>query len=200
MTIDHVEERSIDTDEAAPAADASAEHGGQEARRRRIVHLVVVGFALIAVVASGLYWWNSERHDAAEVAQAETRDGVLLAATSHIETMNTLDYKNVDEGLNAWSEVTTGTLHDRIAGTGKEDRQLLEDQKKVSEGKVVNAAVIDLDDDSATVIAAVEVTVHDDTKPDAEDSIKRNRFAADLVKVEGDWLLETLEQVAVSIS
>ena len=48
----------------------------------------------------------------------------------------------------------------------------------------------------------VEITVQDGSKgaDDAKPTVKRNRFAADLVKVGDDWLLESLEQVAVNIS
>lgn len=67
-------------------------------------------------------------------------------------------------------------------------------------GRVVNAAVTDLDDDTATVIAAVEVTVRDGKDADAEPTVKRNRFSADLVRAGGTWKLESLQQVAVDLS
>jgi Mce-associated membrane protein len=38
------------------------------------------------------------------------------------------------------------------------------------------------------------------TRSRAEPTVKRNRFAGDLVKVGDDWLLESLEQVAVNMS
>ena len=65
---------------------------------------------------------------------------------------------------------------------------------------MVDAAIVDLTDDTATVIAAVETTVADGADAGAEPTVKRDRFTADLVKVGDDWLLEALVQVAVNLS
>lgn len=154
--------------------------------------------AALVLVAGSFLWWQAAHDD--QLQLAETRDQVLIEATQNIETMNTLDYRDVDAGLASWMAVTTGTLNDQLSQVGKDEKQLLADQKKISTGKVIDSAVFALDDDTATVVASVEVTVKDDTKPDAEPSVKRNRFTADLVNVKGDWLLESLEQVAVNIS
>ncbi|REK72793.1 hypothetical protein DX116_04110 [Aeromicrobium endophyticum] len=151
------------------------------------------------VAASGAFMWWQADHDP-DRAAAQTRDTVLIEARQAIETMNTLDYRSVDKGVKAWSQVTTGTLRDQLAGVSADDRTLLAEQKKISTGRVVDAAVIDVDDGSATVIAAVEVTVRDAAKPNSEPTVKRNRFSADLVKVGGRWKLESLQQVAVSLS
>ncbi|MET0819888.1 MAG: hypothetical protein ABWY58_02905 [Aeromicrobium sp.] len=165
--------------------------------RWRLVLLLVA--ALVA--ASGAFmWWQADRDP--DRASAQTRDTVLIEARQAIETMNTLDYRSVDKGVKAWSQVTTGTLRDQLAGVSADDRTLLAEQKKISTGRVVDAAVIDADadDGTATVIAAVEVTVRDAAKPDSEPTVKRNRFSADLVKVGGRWKLESLQQVAVNLS
>lgn len=178
---------------AAPAPAAPAPAGP----RRRVPIVALVAVALL--MGSGLFaWWHTANDGS--IAKAGTRDVVLITARQHIETMNSLDYRKVDAGLKAWIGVTTGTLHDQLSQVGAEDRKLLADQKKISTGKVVDAAVISLDDTSATVIASVEITVTDDAKPDAKPTLKRNRFSADLVKVGGEWKLETLEQVAVNLS
>lgn len=182
-----------DTDDVPEEVDA----GDRPVRRRDVVLLLG---ATVVLVAGLFVWWQGAHHDSAAVAKAETRDAVLIAATRHIETMNTLDYRHVDAGLKRWQRVTTGTLHDQLANVSEQDRQLLADQRKISTGKVVDAAVVDVDDDNATVLAAVEVTVRSDDGKKSEPAVKRNRYSADLVKVDGKWLLESLEQVAVSVS
>lgn len=152
----------------------------------------------LAAMVSGLIAWSSASGDDT-VKLAETRDTVLVTARQHIETLNSLDYRKVDEGLKAWSAVTTGTLHDQLADVDKDNRTLLADQKKISTGKVIDAAVIDLDGSTATVLAAVEITVKDDAKAGSQPTVKRNRFSADLAKVRGQWKLENLQQVAVNL-
>ena len=177
-----------------PSDTAPTTKDGGRGRWRLVLLLVA---ALVA--ASGAFMWWQADHDP-DRAAAQTRDTVLIEARQAIATMNTLDYRSVDKGVKAWSQVTTGTLRDQLAGVSADDRTLLAEQKKISTGRVVDAAVIDVDDGSATVIAAVEVTVRDAAKPDSEPTVKRNRFSADLVKVGGRWKLESLQQVAVSLS
>jgi len=160
-----------------------------------------VALLLLAVLiaAAGLFsWWRAAHDD--DLALGRTRDAVLTAATSHIETLNSLDYRHVNDGLAQWQAVTTGTLHDQVSQVSSDERKLLADQKKISTGRVTDAAVLSLDKGTATVVATVEVSVKDDLHPDDAATLKRNRFSADLVLVHGTWLVESLEQVAVNLS
>ena len=186
--------------EAADAPDRPvAEVVGTDPRalRSRQVRLGALVVAAL-VLCSGLFaWWQTSNNDA--LLKAQTRDAVLVATSQNIQTMNTLDYRKVDAGLKAWAAATTGMLHDQLTGISAEDRKLLADQKKISTGKVVDAAMIKMDNTSATVIASVEITVKDDANPDAKPTVKRNRFSADLLKVGGLWKLESLQQVAVNL-
>lgn len=182
------------TEDAAMPTPAGADPG----RAGGWWRYLLVGLAALVAIAGVFSWWQAS-HDEDRLA-AETRDTVLIEARQNIETMNTLDYRTVDDGVKAWSDVTTGTLRDQLAGVSAEDRKLLEEQQKISTGRVVDAAVVDLEGSSATVTAAVEVTVQDAAKPDSEPTVKRNRFSADLVKVGDRWKLESLQQVAVSLS
>lgn len=199
-----VEDAVIDIDET-PQADETTEAEETEeteetADRRRALELGVLLLAVVALAFAGVSFSRASGHDDADVARAELRDQVLITARSHIETMNTLDHRELDAGLAKWGSVSTGTLKDQLVAVPAETRQLMADQQKISSGKVVDAAVIDLTDDTATVIASVEVTVRDGADPAAEPAVKRNRFTADLVKVGDAWLLEALDAVAVNIS
>lgn len=160
--------------------------------------MVVLALAVL-IGGVGLFSWRQAAHDDG-LTRARTRDAVLSAATAHIGALNSLDYRHIDAGLARWSAVTTGTLHDQLAEVSADEQKLLADQKKVSTGKVTDAAVFSLDNDTATVVAAVEVTVEDDLHPDRPAAVKRNRYSADLVLVRGHWLVEKLQQVAVDLS
>ena len=166
--------------------------------RRLALPLGVLVLAAAVTVAGLVAWWRAAHDDSLQLA--ETRDAVLAAASKQIATMNSLDYRKVDEGVAAWAEVTTGTLHDQLTELSDEDRKLVADQQKISVGKVVDAAVTAVDPAKASVVASVEVTVRDGADAAAEPTVKRNRFSADLVLVRGRWLLERLEQVAVNVS
>jgi len=209
MTVDQSEEpadvaEATDTDAPTePAGSVEADTPTEtaaptEAKVPRWRRFVLPAAAALVFAVGAFLWWSAANDE--QLSQAEVRDEVLIAATQHIETMNTLDYREVDAGIEAWMNVTTGTLHDQLAQVGDEERQLLADQKKISTGKVVDSAVFSLDGDTATVVASVEVTVKDDADPAAEPTLKRNRFSADAVKVGDEWLLENLQQVAVNLS
>lgn len=190
MTIDHVE-----TPESAGGARRSTE---RQARGRRFWQpLVVLAVALVVAALGSWLWWDAAHDD--DISVAEERDAVLIAGREHIETLNSLDYRKVQDGLDDWSKVTTGLLHDQFAKVGAEQRKLLADQKKISAGKVVDAAVLTLDGRTATVIAAVEISVTEEGAA-GEPTVKRNRFAATMRKVGAEWKLENLQQVAVTTS
>lgn len=186
--------------EAASVPPSDDEKPGGATASRGGSRLLWAGLALAIVlgVTGGLAWWSAAHDEEAELSR--DRDAALVAAKQNIATLNTLDYRSVGKGIDAWMDVTTGTLHDQFAAVSEEDQKLLADQKKVSTGKVVGAAVLDVDARTARVIASVEVTVADGDDLSAEPAVKRNRFSADLEKVDGRWLLTSLEQVAVDLS
>lgn len=193
-----VEEPTIDNEERAPEHEERAPERPDSSWRS--VELGLAVLSLIVLVVALVSWSRAGDHDADAVERAELRDAVLITARSHIETLQTLDYRDVDGGLSRWEDVSTGTLKDQLLATTDETRQLLASQEKITTGKVVDAAVVDLSADTATVIAAVETTVADGADAAAEPTVKRDRFTADLVKVGDDWLLESLVQVAVNLS
>jgi Mce-associated membrane protein len=186
--------------EATPAELVEAQPDTPDRTRRvRRWWPALVAVVALLVMVGGLLDWSRASGDSGRKLALE-RDAVLIAATAHIETLNSLDYQHVDAGLAGWSKITTGTLHDQLSQVTDDERKLLADQKKISTGKVLDAAVFSLSDDTATVVASVEVTVKDGLKPDEQPTVKRNRFSADLVDVHGTWLVEKLQQVAVDIS
>ncbi len=191
-------DESFDTDDGDNEQRLDQPVGGDAVRRAHGLLPIVAALLGLIVAIYGLGTWWRAAHDE-RARQAAVRDTVLIAATQDIETMNSLDYRRIDQGLARWRAVTTGTLHDQLAQVGADDRTLLAQQHKVSTGKVIKAAVVDLGDGTATVIASVEVTVRDGNDLASGPTIKRNRFTADLVHTGGTWKLESLDQVAVSM-
>ncbi len=197
-------EASTDASEADPAPDTSLPSGagtgdaGSPDGKRPVLGLIaLIAAAVIAVVGS--WWWWQAAHDD-QLAAAQDRDSALIAATDGVETINSLDYRDPDADLAAWEDVTTGQFQDGIAGITDSQRQLLVDEQKIATAEVVDAAVLSIDGDEATVVAAVEITVVDDAVPGREPTLKRNRFSAQMKLVEGEWKISDLKQVAVSLS
>lgn len=165
--------------------------------------LLTIGCALLAVAAvifgvlAFVSWWHADHDDSLKFAHS--RDTVALAARQDIVVLNTLNYQNVDAGLQSWLGASTGSLHDQISQVSATDKTSISDAKTVTSGKVIDAAVTQLDDraGSATVIASVEVTV---TPAGGKATTKRNRFSATMNRVGSDWKLSDLQQVPVNLS
>lgn len=196
-----VKERPVERKpaEQKPAATAAAPR--HRARLGWLKRPATIYSALVAAAAVfagyALVTWMSVSHD--DTANyAKARDAVLLDARQDIVVLNTLDYRKLDDGLKHWLDASAGDLHEQIANVTPADKKDLVTAKKISSGKVIDAAVTQLDNraGSATVIATVETTV----SPSNGAPPKRNRFSATMARDGGSWKLSDLQQVAVNLS
>ncbi len=183
------------SEESKESDGAVASSGSKKARVGVLVWLLLA-VSLVAVVVAYLAWRDADNDPDRE--RAALRDTAVVEGTSAVETMTTMDGRDVEAGIKAWQGVSTGVLHDQLLSVGDDEQQMLADQGKIASGRVVQAALTELTDRSATLIAAVEVTVK--SADGAEDpAVKRNRFSADLVLVNGEWKIENLQQVSVNL-
>ena len=151
-----------------------------------------VAFLVVAVVVH-------VRDDGPAAAPATAvRDAALLAARQDIVVLNSLDYRNVDQGLSRWLAASTGSLHASFEHVTAADRERITGAKSVTTARIVEAAVVSLDavNGSASVIASVELTV---TPPTGKAVIKRERQQADMTRVGGVWKVSGLQQVGVTV-
>lgn len=189
-----VDEEQLDEEQVPEQRDEVEE----TSRRIGPTALVALAVAVVFGVTGGGAWWSASSSD--DLSLAQERDAVLVSAKTEIAVLNSLDYRSVAKGLKAWQAASTGTLRDQFTTITAQDQATLADQKKISKGEVVDAAVLEVDGDSATVLAAVEVTVTDGTDASADPVVKRNRFSADLTRSGGTWKVANLQQVAVNVS
>ncbi|GLZ42350.1 hypothetical protein [Actinokineospora sp. NBRC 105648] len=153
--------------------------------------------ALLLAAALGFAAWAGAGYLGRGTDQGATRDEVLATARQAVATFNTLDYRQADQGLDRWLASSTGTLHDELTRTRDSSRQRIEAAKTVTEGRVVDAAVTELDTarGTAEVLAAVETVVVPDG---GQATTKRGRFQAELTRTETGWRLSALAQVPVT--
>jgi len=151
---------------------------------------------LVAAVAfagwSGWSWFDAA-HDET-LAYATARDDALRTGREHIAQLTTLDHHDVDGGIARWLDVSTGSLHDELSRTDDETRTTLRQGAAVSTGKVLDAAISELDQRAGTarMLASVEITV---AKEGAAPATKRNRFVAQLTRTDAGWKLSAIDQV-----
>lgn len=189
----------IDTDTDTDTSPSAAPSEPSAAGRRWVLWLAIALTVASAAFAAwaALTWYQAS--DDESLALARTRDQVIMAAHAKIETLSTLDQRDgeaVEAGVAAWLEAATGDLHDELARFDEQNKDDLVSAGNLATGRVVETAVIDLSagGDSASVIAAVEITVE---PREGEATVKRNRVTADLLLVDGEWKLASLSPVPV---
>jgi Mce-associated membrane protein len=190
-----VDTDAAESDGAAEESDAAEERPARVSRFPVLALSVSIALVVAAAVVAGWFgvaWFQASNDDGISFSGA--RDEVDRVARSAIVTMNTLDYRKLDEGLRNWADITTGPLHDEIANLTPDKKKQLKDAKPVTSAKVTSSAVKDLDDrgGKATVIAAIEKTVQTgDGKPQPS----YQRIQATLLRTKDGWKLENLGPV-----
>jgi Mce-associated membrane protein len=164
-------------------------------RRRSDLVLFLVALLLACLVAAGGVLTYRE-HDSRERAAAEQEryGDVLAAATSEAEAFINIRYDRAQESIDKVAEGATGSFKEEYTSSAGGVLEVLRQEKSIMDGKVVWAGVVDVDQDSATVIAATSGTVANvqtDNKP-----VARNfRLQLDLVLEDGAWLTNDLQFV-----
>lgn len=122
------------------------------------------------------------------------RDEALDAARSGVVTMNTLDYRTVDDGLRAWERASTGALHDEVVNGRAQSRQAIVNARSVTKASVLSAAVKAVDEraGTATVLVALRVNI---TLGDAAPTEKFMRIQSTLLRTDQGWKLDSIGQV-----
>jgi Mce-associated membrane protein len=156
------------------------------------VSIALAVAAAAVAVWFGIAWLQASNDDG--LAYSAKRDEVDRVARAAIVTMNTLDYRKLDQGLSDWADTTTGPLHDEIAGLTADKKKQLADAKPVTSAKITSSAVKELDDrgGKATVIAAIEKTV---STADGKPKPSYQRIQATLTRTGDGWKLENLGPV-----
>lgn len=156
------------------------------------VMLGVVVAALVFAGWGGWTWLQAGNDDS--LTYAKVRDEVLATGRTQVATLTTLDAHDVDGGIDKWLAVSTGGLRDELAATDQQTRQALTTAGTVATGRVLDAAVSELDTRSGTakLLVSVEISTAKDGSPPVA---KRNRFIAGLSRVDGGWKLSALDQV-----
>ena len=154
--------------------------------------LALVVAALVFAGWAGWTWWQAGHDEALEYAQA--REEVLATGRSHVTLLTTLDSSDVDGEIDRWLGVSTGALRDELASTDEATRKTLREAGTTSTGRVLDAAVSELDTrvGTAKLLVSVEIAT---AKGGGPPVTKRNRFVAALSRTENGWLLSALDQV-----
>jgi Mce-associated membrane protein len=168
-----------------------------------VVLYVALVLALIACVAGGVA--ASRRDDIVDlpvvgIVGASDEDlelqeqyaDVLEAARSEVQAFINIDYRRMDESIEAVLAGATGKFQEQFDKAGGDLRRILTENKSVMVGKVLSAGVVSIDKDSARVFVGTTATVRN-TLTNNRPQGREFRLQVDLVDVDGEWLAADIQ-------
>jgi Mce-associated membrane protein len=166
---------------------------------RRPGPLLAVAITLVVVAAGcagwfGWSWYHAEHSGSTSGARA--RDEVLREGEQAVQNFNTLDYRNLSQGLNLWQSSSTGTLHSEITRGRPTFQQEILKAKTITTATVLDAALTSLNQEAGTanIMVALQITVK---PPTGAATTKQSRLEGALQRTGSGWKLSSLGQVPV---
>jgi Mce-associated membrane protein len=178
-----------DDPEPAGPQPSAAEAGGR--------HIAALVLAVVCVLCAAWFGWSwyGAAHDES-LGYSQTRDEVLRAGEQAVQNLNTLDYRNLNEGLKLWQDSSTSELYQEIVQGRAQFERAVRTAKTITSAAVLDAAVTELDQHGgkASVIVGLRVTV---TPPTGEPTVKKTRLMGELTRTAAGWKLSALAQAPV---
>jgi Mce-associated membrane protein len=154
--------------------------------------IAVAALAVVAVTALVLAGMTVPRLAAAD-ERDQRRTEVLEAARQHAVNFTTLDYRHLDRDLGRVLRGATGGFRTQFRKGAGDLTGLVTANRAVSEGEVLEAGLVSLDDDSARVLVVADSTV---TNAAGSDPQRRHyRLQLDLARHGQRWLVSDLQFV-----
>lgn len=167
--------------------------GGTRVRLNIALYVLALALAC-ACVFGGMLAFQAHRDAGRDAREQERYGDVLAAATDEAEAFINIRYDDAQASIDAVAAGATGDFRKQYDSSTKGVLELMRRNKPVMTGEVVWAGVVNVDADSATVIAATSGTVANRStrnKPAA----RNFRLKLDLVREDGKWLTNNLEFV-----
>jgi Mce-associated membrane protein len=157
-------------------------------RAMTAVLIGVAALALIAVVAEII--WLRPRHDEVEQYKAD-RSAVVATTQRFVNVANTYTPETFDEMTKQVRPMLSTKLRTSFDASNQDLGGVIAQTGLSSKGNVLKTGVASLDSDSSVVLVVADA----ETTSKAQDSIRHFRWQVDLVKVDGDWLIDDFTAV-----
>lgn len=166
----------------------------------RVVTLVVTVIAVVACSVAGWFGvsWYRVAHDKS-FALGMDRDAVLRDAQRATLTLNTLDYRRVQDGLTLWEQAASGSLLTLLRTNRDTYVRAITDSQTIISARVLDAAVASLDERSgiARVLVGVDVTSQSEQ---GDPSCTQRRVQLQMIRAGDAWKVGELAPVGGAYS
>lgn len=171
-------------------------HGGP----LRTAILAVAVLAVVAVAGAGWFGlsWYRAAHDES-LAVGMERDAVLRDAQRAVLTLNTLNYRQVQDGLTLWEQAATGPLLGQLRTNRESYVRAITESATVSSAKLLDAAVASLDARAGTALVFAGVDVTSQLEQSNPGCVHR-RVRLEMMRVGADWKVAMLDPVGETYS
>jgi Mce-associated membrane protein len=178
------EEPAPDDDD--PGHETPAASRAHRLLRRSIV--VVAGILFVAALGLSTFlgWQLKQQHDTAAAGRA-----ALAVARSYAVTLTSVDTKNIDQNFAQVLDGATGEFKDMYSQSATQLRQILIDNKAVSHGTVVDAALKSTTKTKVEVLLFVDQSITNAVNP--EPRIDRNRVQMTMELIDKRWLASKID-------
>jgi len=194
-------EITTNTPEVDPTAEAdeAAAHGPGEtaakaapiSRRRRLLRRVAgaaaaLVFVAALMVAAYLGWQLKQRNDTAAAGRA-----ALAVAQSYAVMLTSVDTNNIDQNFNQVLNGATGEFKDMYSQSAAQLRQVLIDNKAMSKGTVVDAAIKSATKTKVELLLFIDQSISNVVNP--QPRIDRSRVAMTMELIDNHWLASKVD-------
>ena len=167
---------------AAPALTA--------ARRTPVVLIAALSVLLALLAAAVLVGAVKLRADA---QRDDARAAALSAARQEALNLTSIGSKDIDADLKRVQDNAAGGFAKDFATRAKDLKSVLTDNAVVAEGRVIDAALVRADGDTATALVVVDSTVKNKAAPAGRDNTYRMQL--DLERHGSRWFTAALQFV-----
>jgi len=153
---------------------------------------IAAAVALVAALVFGVLWLTTLTSGDRKLA--EERDDALVAARQAAISLNTLDFHDVDGGLDRWEQTSTGAVLEEFRTNRAQYAQFVGESKRTTTAAVSDAAVSELNEQAgiARVLVAVDVQV----TPEGQAPITtRQRLQLEMTRTDEGWKVSRLAPV-----
>ena len=178
---------SADDGSPLPQADAPASPERSGSLRRLLLILTVL-LALLAVAAVVLGLRVQEAR-----AAEDRREDALRYARQMALNLTSISVQELDTDIEQVLDGATGEFEEDFARRSDNLREVLTTNEVVSEGKVLEAALVRADDETATALVVVDATVRNAQNP--QGGVNTYRMKLELERQGDRWLTSLLEFV-----
>jgi hypothetical protein len=192
VTTEAIQERMTDTEHTMTSSLPGGRRPWLSARLSRAIAAVLAAVVLVAA-ALVVYELVSVRPRYLDAqAEDQARTEAVQSAERFVVEANNFDASDLPTLKQRISPLLTTKFRTDFESTIDDILTQIEQAKLVSKGEVLRSAVASVDSDSAEVLVVADANAQSSFGT----RVRHFRWSVDLVKVDGDWLVDNFTPVA----